>query len=276
MPNAIYSGKSKSKQVSKRPTLGPKDAGERLIANTPASKKLAAEKLLQGTKGVAMKATAGAKLRAGAQLLTQAMSSYAAQVSSNTGASGGRLPSDFQEAYSSIIHAVPKSKRLPLLQQMKQSIEAVAKAELNVSLRELAANDEDSVSTVDFMSSLERQEKEQRAKDLTTEKLLPGAEMRARLAVTPQALSAALKAKRMFVLQGPSGEYAYPAFFADPTLDRPVLAKVCKALGDLPGASKWDFFTSPRHSLGGQSPLDALAKGRVGAVMDAANAFRNE
>lgn len=100
--------------------------------------------------------------------------------------------------------------------------------------------------------------------------------MRARLRVSPQALSAALKAKRMFIMQGPSGEYVYPEFFADSTYDRRVLERVCKALGDLPGAAKWDFFMSPRVSLAGKTPLNALAKGKVDEVMAAADAFREQ
>lgn len=80
----------------------------------------------------------------------------------------------------------------------------------------------------------------------------------------------------MFVMQGPSGEYAYPAFFADPAYHRPVLEKVCKALGDLPGSSKWGFFTGPRFSLGGKNPLGFLAKGQIEAVMTAARTFAEE
>jgi hypothetical protein len=78
------------------------------------------------------------------------------------------------------------------------------------------------------------------------------------------------------VLQGASGEYLYPAFFAEPAYERRALEKVCKALGDLPGAAKWDFFMSPRVSLNGRTPLQALAKGALDEVLEAANAFREE
>jgi hypothetical protein len=132
------------------------------------------------------------------------------------------------------------------------------------------------VSTEDFMAGLMREEESQRAKDIASKRLISGAEMRQRLGVSPQALSAALKAKRMFVLTGPSGGYYYPSFFADPSYDRPVLEKVCRALGDLPGASKWDFFTTPKISLGNKAPLDALAKGKLDAVLIAAAGFLAE
>ena len=106
--------------------------------------------------------------------------------------------------------------------------------------------------------------------------LLTSAELSARLAISAAALSAAVKAKRMFFLKGPRGRNVYPAFFADRSLDRNVLERVARQLGDLPAASKYFFFTSPRTSLGGKSPLQALAKGKVDAVLKAAAAFEKE
>lgn len=132
------------------------------------------------------------------------------------------------------------------------------------------------VSTEDFMADMRRQEAELRLADIAGKRLLPGLEMRERLGVTPQALSAALKAKRMFIMQGPAGEYLYPAFFADPKYDRPVLEKICKVLGDMPGGSKWDFFISKKISLGNKTPLEALLKGQLDLVMVAAAGFAEQ
>jgi hypothetical protein len=131
-------------------------------------------------------------------------------------------------------------------------------------------------STEDFMADMRRQEAELRLADIAGKRLLPGLEMRERLGVTPQALSAALKAKRMFIMQGPAGEYLYPAFFADPKYDRPVLEKICKVLGDMPGGSKWDFFISKKISLGNKTPLEALLKGQLDLVMVAAAGFAEQ
>jgi len=36
------------------------------------------------------------------------------------------------------------------------------------------------------------------------------------------------------------------------------------------------FFTAPRLSLGGKSPLEALTKGKLDAVMAAARAYADE
>lgn len=218
-------------------------------------------------------AEAAAKLRTGSELLTKAASAFvgtalAGKARGNAG--------DFRKAYLSIVRSFPKTHRLALLKTMRQSIDEVAEEEQLSTVAPVGKARGKRVSTTDFMAGLEQQELAQRALDLKLDSLLPGSEMRQRLHISAQALSAALKKKRVFALLGPSGDYVYPAFFADPALDRRVLERVSQALGDLPGASKWDFFTSARMSLGGKTPLQALAKGKVEAVLDAANAFREE
>jgi hypothetical protein len=226
-------------------------------------------------KGAGALAREDQKLAAAATVFTQAVAFYGERSSDASGSNDGSPP-DFQNAYASLIRTMPRKNRLSLLWQMRKGLEDAARTELNATPAELALRDLSATTTTAFMQGLEQQEREQRARDIAEKRLLPGAEMQALLRVTPQALSAALKARRMFALQGPSGQYAYPAFFADAAYDRPVLESVCKALGALPGASKWDFFTVPGRSLGGKSPLEALAKGKVDAVMEAAIAFREE
>ena len=270
MSTVIHSDKAKSSQ---RPGVPTTDAKQK--TGKPMSDALASEKL-SARKDSLVNAGAGASFREGAQLLTQAMTTYAARQDPGAGASAGSQHYTFLKAYSFLIRAVPKKDRLALLEQMRRGIDEVAKNELKVTLGESReSSDGKPVSTADFMVGLARQEQEQRSTDIASGRLLPGAAIRARLGISAQALSAALKAKRIFVMQGPSGEYLYPWFFAEGSYDRRVLEKVCKALGDLPGAAKWDFFMSPRFSLGGKTPLDALAKGKVDEVVSAAGAFRD-
>jgi hypothetical protein len=190
--------------------------------------------------------------------------------------SAGRQSVAIERAYSRALKAVPKSRRSDLLQQLKQGLDEVAKSESLVTPSRSRIGSRKSPTSSEFIAGLERQSLQQRQADQTAQRLLSGAQMRERLGVTAQSLSAALKARRMFVLQGARGEFLYPAFFCDQSFDRTVLEKVSKALGDLPGAAKWNFFTTPRISLGGKSPLDALAKGKLEAVWSAANAFREE
>lgn len=102
--------------------------------------------------------------------------------------------------------------------------------------------------------------------------LITSAELQERLGIRRQSLSDAVKAGRLFAMLGPSGENYYPAFYADPALDRRAVEKVSKALGSLPAASKYFFFTSVLSTLH-ETPLQALAKGRLNEVLVAASAF---
>lgn len=102
---------------------------------------------------------------------------------------------------------------------------------------------------------------------------VPAMQLCEQLDISRQALSKAKSDKRMFAIIGPSGEAYYPAFFADARHDRRQLEKVSRALQDLPPTSKYFFFTAPRESLGGKSPLDAIANGQIDAVLRSATGF---
>ena len=123
------------------------------------------------------------------------------------------------------------------------------------------------------MQQLAQQNQHARAAEFAAGKLLTPAQLQQRLAISRQAISKAVKEQRMFYLDGPSGENWYPAFFADATIPRRTLEQVCKALGPLPGASKWQFFTTAKVSLAGRTPLVALAAGDSEAVLQAARGF---
>jgi hypothetical protein len=270
MVNFVPQGKAKSRKETK-----PGAANVVSVETTTATKKPLGFKGSRKLRTAAYKASLAARLRAGTRLLNTAVNNYVeGEVVSGDNQA---LSTSLKQAYASIINSLPEEHRLPLLVSMKNSLDEVARSELHVTLPAPTADTgAKRVTTADFIASLERQEREQRERDLASKTLLSGAEIAARLGITPQALSTALKAKRIFVLTAASGDYAYPAFFAEPRYDRRVLEAVCKTLRDLPGGSKWDFFNAPRISLGDRSPLEALAKGQVEAVMAAANAFRDE
>lgn len=90
--------------------------------------------------------------------------------------------------------------------------------------------------------------------------------------VTRQALSKALKAHRVFYVEV-EGQRYFPDFFLDPRYERRQVEDVSKALGELPGASKLQFFTTKKASLEGETPLAALAAGRFSRVRTAAQGF---
>ena len=82
----------------------------------------------------------------------------------------------------------------------------------------------------------------------------------------------ALTAGRLFALHAPSGGDYFAAFFADATYDRRSIGRVARVLAGLPGPSIYHFFVSKSVFLG-MTPLEALAEGRVNAVLAAARGF---
>lgn len=90
--------------------------------------------------------------------------------------------------------------------------------------------------------------------------------------LSPEALEKALSGHRLFAVQL-NGEVCLPDFFLDERYDRQHLESVCKVLGGLPGGSKLQFFTTPKGSLGGRTPLYTLATGEVALVHLAAQGF---
>lgn len=125
-----------------------------------------------------------------------------------------------------------------------------------------------------FMAQLDRQGMAFRQRCINEGLLLASADFIAPLAISRQALSKAVKEHRMFYVDGPSNAQLYPAFFITHTQQRRQLEKVSKQLGDLPGASKWQFFITPKASLAGRTPVDALKDGEFERVLTAATAFR--
>ena len=102
--------------------------------------------------------------------------------------------------------------------------------------------------------------------------LLPSAQFTVELGLTRQGLSKALAANRVFYIDY-RGDRFFPAFFADPTYRRSQLEAVSKALGGLPGGAKLQFFLTRRGSLAGETPLTALAQGKLQKVRALADDF---
>ncbi len=102
--------------------------------------------------------------------------------------------------------------------------------------------------------------------------VLPSGEFSAALGISRQALSKAVRTGRLFALEV-GGENYYPGFYLDSEVDRRKLERVSKALGALAGWEKWRFFTTPKGSLAGLTPIDALKKGKYAEVLTAAIGF---
>lgn len=124
-----------------------------------------------------------------------------------------------------------------------------------------------------FMRGMLDQEQARRSQLVESGELIAAQELSRRLDVSPRAISKALKAGRMFALDGGCGRLLYPAFYADTGLSRRDLHRVTRALGDIPPSSKWQFFTNPKASLDSKTPLEALRQGKRQAVMVSAVGF---
>ncbi|HDV6329190.1 TPA: hypothetical protein RJR39_005319 [Burkholderia cenocepacia] len=121
-------------------------------------------------------------------------------------------------------------------------------------------------------ADLERHVQAARRMLVTDGKLLPAAQTWAGLGMTRQALSKAVASGRIFAVDVGAAQY-YPAFYLTGEIDRKTLGRVTQCLGSLPGWSKWQFFTTPKASLGNVTPLVALSRGKVDEVERAAMAF---
>lgn len=110
------------------------------------------------------------------------------------------------------------------------------------------------------------------AQRIENKEFLSAAELQYALGIDQAEIDEAVEANRLFAFEGPDGERYYPAFYAAADMDRSALEKVSKELGGLPAASKYHFFVSKRTNLG-DTPLEALKRGRVTEVLWAASGF---
>lgn len=124
-----------------------------------------------------------------------------------------------------------------------------------------------------FLEKLEQESRERRAALANSGQLIEAKELANRLGITVQAISKALKAKKLFDLECEGGKRLYPAFYADPDLSRATLGEVTRFLDDAPPSAKWQFFTRPKLSLNHRTPLQALKDGDLSQVIFAAQGF---
>lgn len=89
---------------------------------------------------------------------------------------------------------------------------------------------------------------------------------------TPESLARAVADGVVFVVVR-DGRRLYPNFFAYRTLEHRHLAAVSKLLVHVGDHAKWLFFVSPKASLSGLTPLEALREGRLRQVKVTARGF---
>jgi len=169
---------------------------------------------------------------------------------------------------------VPADEVRKLFHRFEDLVRAKPTAAKRTAVRSLAAPMPRLLAAnQDLLKQFESGEFERREDLKAAGQLVGSGELAERLGVSRQAITKAVQDLRMFSLDGSGGKKLYPAFFASSQLDRGVLESVSKKLGKLAGPSKWQFFTSPRFSLDGRTPIEALESGHLDAVMAAAGAF---
>lgn len=126
----------------------------------------------------------------------------------------------------------------------------------------------------ELMARLDQGALERRTKMREQGLLLTSSEICSQLGISRQALSKAVSGTRMFYLDGPSNSQWYPSFFVRDKEGRRQIESISVALGDLSGPMKFQFFSSPKHSLNGETPVKALEAGRIEDVLRSAEAFR--
>lgn len=178
-------------------------------------------------------------------------------------------------AIDASVPQIPRRKVRELLNKYANKVVAGAtKVPLpSAPLRSLSINSATSKGD-EFMENMAETEMAVRVARINKGELITAAELAERLSLSKQAISRAASTGRMFTVEVPSGKKVFPAFYADPQFDRTVLERVSKELGQLPGPSKWQFFTTGKVSLDGNSPLEAISDGQVNRVLAAAIAFR--
>jgi hypothetical protein len=126
---------------------------------------------------------------------------------------------------------------------------------------------------LDPISLLKKQSAERHDKLIESGQLVTAEILAQMLSVTTKAISKALCDNRFFFVASRGVRNYFPAFFADPQYDRRQIEAVSKAMGDVPGSAKYAFFVTPKLTLDGKTPLEALAEGQLHKVLDAAQGY---
>lgn len=135
------------------------------------------------------------------------------------------------------------------------------------------ASTEERVAARQFMERLERQASARRSLLEKEGRIIPMQELTCWLKTSPEQLRAALASGRIFSLETNDGRELFPSFFTDPTIPRCELEAISMLLVEVPDWGKWQFFTTPKFSLCGKTPLEAIALGEFERVRISAKGF---
>jgi hypothetical protein len=124
----------------------------------------------------------------------------------------------------------------------------------------------------EFLEYAERQTEAQAQEHVRWGDLLPIGLLAQRIGTTVDSLAESVRAGRLFTVTA-GGKLYLPSFLAEPGVSRQDLEAVIPLMASRDPWSKFVFFTSRKISLGGSTPLQALRRGDLPAVLRAARNF---
>lgn len=123
-----------------------------------------------------------------------------------------------------------------------------------------------------FLAQARMQALESRRGLVASKDLVPPSVIQEALGQDWPAFEKAARKGRILALEV-DGQHYIPAFYLDNSIDHLHLEAVVKILGDVGPSSKWQFFTTPKLTLNGATPLESLRRGELELVLNAAFSF---
>lgn len=124
-----------------------------------------------------------------------------------------------------------------------------------------------------FLDDMARQELLRRDELVALGELINGEELATRLGLSAQTIGEFCSTGGMFFLHDSSGRQCYPAFYASRSILFDDLVAITRVLNGAPASAKWQFFTTPKTSLLGRTPLEALRDGDLQLVITSVTGF---
>ncbi|WP_348698336.1 hypothetical protein [Duganella fentianensis] len=140
-------------------------------------------------------------------------------------------------------------------------------------LADVTAGAEEHEAAHQFIEQLAEQALDRRALLEKLGLIIPVEELASRSGLSPEKIWAACAKGRLFTLETRDGRKLFPSFFANPALPGEELEAISTQLTNVSDSGKWQFFTTPKLSLRGQTPLEAIALGEFERVRISAAGF---
>lgn len=126
----------------------------------------------------------------------------------------------------------------------------------------------------ELLADFERKAMRRRQRLFDAGALITEEQLRDVLDISRQVLEQTIRDSRLFYIDGTAGERWYPSFLADASI-RANVERVCLALAGLSGEVMFQFFMTPKHSLGRKTPIAAISNWyEVDRVLSTAAEFK--